>query len=178
MHSNKPRRGNMAKITPQKASSVEILKELLSRSKAVAVVDYKGLKVSQVTELRRLIRQTGGQLLVAKNTLFLIAANQPELKLEGTSAFVFSLLDEVSSIKAIADFAKKHGLPSFKSGLLSDKVLSAEEISQLAAIPGRDVLIAKTVGTLNSPIFRLVYSLNWNIGKLVRTLDAIRQSKS
>jgi large subunit ribosomal protein L10 len=165
-------------VNTAKVSLVSEISDLISKSKSVAVVDYKGLKVSQVTELRRQIKKAGGQFLVAKNTLFKIAAHQPDLKLEGTSAFIFSLTDEITPVKAIADYAKKNTIPVFKMGFLQDRVLTAAEITQLATLPDKNTLVAKTLGTLNSPLYRLVVGLNWNISKLVRTLDAVRASKT
>jgi large subunit ribosomal protein L10 len=166
------------KLNPQKVSLVSELKDLLSKSKSVAVVDYKGLKVSQATELRKTIKKAGGQLVVTKNTLFCLATGDSNLKLEGPSAFVFSIADEIGAIKAIAEFAKKNNLPTFKMGYLNATQLSASQISNLASLPSKDVLVGKTVSALKSPLFGLAYNLNWNISKLVRTLDAVRASKS
>lgn len=168
----------MAQITPQKSSLVSDLQALLKNSKSVAVVDYKGLKVSQATELRRLIKKAGGSIVVTKNTLFKIAANQRDLKLDGPSAFVFSNTDEISALKAVADFAKKNNLPTFKMGILNGKNLTAAEVTNLASLPDKFTLIIKTVTSLKSPLFNLVYNLNWNISQLVRTLDAVRASKA
>lgn len=166
------------KLNPAKVSLVSELKELLADSKSVAIVDYKGLKVSQATELRRAIKKAGGQLIVTKNTLFSIASGHKDLDLSGPSAFVFSMTDEVSAIKAVADFAKKNNLPTFKFGLLGDKLLNLDEVTTLATLPPKEVLIARTVSSLKSPLFRLAYSLNWNVSQLVRTLDAVRVKKS
>lgn len=168
----------MAQITTKKTSLVTELQDLLKQSKSVAVVDYKGLKVSQATELRKLVRKAGGSLIVTKNTLFKIAAGQTDLKLEGPSAFIFSNSDEISAIKVVADFAKKNSLPTFKMGILEGKNLTAAEVASLASLPDKLTLIAKTVGTLKAPIFRLAYNLNWPISQLVRTLDAVRASKA
>jgi large subunit ribosomal protein L10 len=165
------------KINPKKTSILSNISDLLSKSKSVAIVDYKGLKVSQATDLRRQVRKSGGELLVTKNTLFKIAAKLPDYKLEGTSAFVFSQTDEVSSIKTVADFAKKNQLPTFKGGLLGDRLLTAAEVTQLSVLPDKATLIAKTLGGLKSPLFGLANALNWNISKLVRTLDAVRSKK-
>lgn len=165
------------KINPAKTSILSLISDLYKEAKSVAVVDYKGLKVSQATQLRQAIRQAGGHFIVAKNTLFKIASGHPDLDLTGTSGFVFSTSDEVSALKVVADFAKKNGLPTFKSGFLSDKVLNASEITQLASLPDRTTLISKTVTSLNSPLFQLAYNLNWHISKLVRTLGAISLSK-
>lgn len=171
------------KVNPQKSSTVSHLKDLLSQSKSVAVVDYSGLKVPQATQLRQDIKNAGGIYLVAKNTLFKIALSQTPSRpsdtpnLEGLSGFVFSLANEVSALKAAAAFSKKNSVLSFKSGLLGDRQLSADEVTQLASLPDRPTLLAKTATSLNSPLFHLAYNLNWNISKLVRTLDAVKQSK-
>jgi len=164
-------------VNSQKASVVLQLKELIANSKAVAVVDYQGLKVSQVTELRRAIKKAGGQYLVAKNTLFKLAAGLTGLKLEGISGFVFSQSDEVSAIKAVADFAKKTSLPTFKLGLMGSQLLSQSEVIELASLPDRPTLISKLLGSISSPLAKLVYNLNWPVSKLVRTLDAVATSR-
>jgi len=166
------------KLNPQKVSLVSDLKQLVSDSKSIAVVDYKGLKVSQATELRKAVKKAGGQMIVTKNTLFSLAYGNPDLKIDGPSAFIFSQSDEISAIKAVSDFAQKNSLPTFKIGFLNNQTLSAEQISALATLPGKDTLITKTVSSLKSPLFRLAYSLNWNITKLVRTLDAVRAAKA
>jgi len=167
---------HIPQITQAKQSSVSNIKQLLQSSKSVAVVDYTGLKVSQATALRQAIRKTGGQVLVTKNTLFQIAFGKP-LNLSGLNAFIFSQTDEITTIKALVDFSKKNSVLTLKSGILGDRVLTAAEISQLASTPDKSTLAAKLVGSLNSPLFRLVYSLNWNTAKLVRILEAVRQKK-
>jgi ribosomal protein L10 len=91
---------------------------------------------------------------------------KPELPLSGLSAFVFGLTDEISTLKAILDFSKKHNLLSFKLGFMGDKQLSAEETSALAATPSRETSISK-----------LLYLLNFNTSKLAATLDAIAKKE-
>jgi large subunit ribosomal protein L10 len=166
------------KINPRKASTLENLKDLVSRAKSIAVVDYKGLKVNQATELRQVVRKAGGELIVTKNTLFSIASGNKDLTLEGPSAFVFSLTDEVSAVKAVSEFARKNSLPTFKLGFLDNRLLNMSEISALAALPSKEVLLSQLLGSLKSPLYRLASGLNWNISKLVRTLDAVMASKS
>lgn len=166
------------KLNPQKVSQISDLKSLISDSKSIAVVDYKGLKVSQATELRKTIRKAGGHMVVTKNTLFSLAMENPDLKIEGPSAFIFSTLDETSAIKAVSDFAKKNSLPTFKIGFLGHQALTTSQITELANLPSKEVLIGKTVSALKSPLFSLAYNLNWNISKLVRTLGAISKSKT
>lgn len=154
------------KINSKKSSRVEELKKLLDNSKSVAVVDYKGLKVSQATELRRLVKKAGGEVKIDKNTLFKIASGNQDLKLEGLSAFIFSNTDEISALKAAADYSKKNTILSFKLGLLNNKILSAAEILALANTPSKETSIAK-----------ILYLLNFNISKLVRTLDALAKKE-
>ena len=141
-------------MNQRKIASVEELKQLLKQAKSVAVVDYTGMTVAQATELRKAIKAAGGQMKVAKNTLFKIAAGKPDLPLTGLSAFIFSLQDEISALKPIK-------FP-FKLGLAGDRVLTAAEITQLANTPARETSIGK-----------LLFLLNYNTSRLVRTLDAI-----
>ena len=165
------------KINPHKAAVVSSLREHFAQSKSVAVFDYRGLKVNQANELRRSIKSAGGSYVVAKNTLFKIASGVADLDIQGISGFVFSKSDEVSAIKAVANFAKKNAGPTLKMGLMGDRVLSLAEITELASLPDRATQATKLVMALNSPLFKLAYHLNWTIGKLVRTLDAVAKSK-
>ncbi|KKU56213.1 50S ribosomal protein L10 [Candidatus Amesbacteria bacterium RIFCSPLOWO2_02_FULL_48_11] len=168
------------KIHPAKAAVVSTLSDLLKLAKSVAIVDYRGLKVSQATQLRQAIKSAGGRYVVAKNTLFKIAAlatNRELPTLDGISGFVFSLNDEVAALKAVADFAKKNSIPTFKSGFLGDRVLSLTEVTSLAYLPDRTTNYQLLTANLNSPISRLVSVLGQNISKLVNTLNAIKSSK-
>lgn len=158
---------------PGKASRVEELKRLISHSKSLAVVDYTGMSVAHSTKLRQDLKKTGGEMKIEKNTLFKIALGQPDLILKGLSAFIFSTSDEVSAIKATAEFSKKAGVLKFKLGFLGDRLLTAEEVESLAKIPSKTVLIQSLLSTLYSPLSNLVYNLNWSISQLVRTLDAV-----
>ena len=158
------------KISPRKSSSVSELSDLLSQAKSVAVVDYTGMTVSQATQLRRDVKKAGGEMKIAKNTLFRIALKQSSGdqlsvdsdQLSGLSAFIFSTVDEVAAIKAVADFGKKANLMAFKMGMLGDRVLTAAEVTNLANVPSKETLLT-----------RLAYSCNWGISQLVRTLDAV-----
>ncbi len=164
------------------------LTEKLSQAKAVILSDYSGLSVVDQTELRQKVTESGGKFIVAKNSLFKLAlkelkieiSNELDTALQGPTAFLFALEDEVSPIKALVSFAKQKELPKTKIGLMlepSDRVLSLEEIEELALLPSRNELIAKLVGTLNSPTYRLVNALSGNLRKLVVVLKEIEKSK-
>ena len=154
------------KISPRKSSAVSELSELLKNAKSVAVVDYKGMSVAAATEVRKAVRKVGGDVKVAKNTLFKIALGNKELDLQGLSAFIFSNSDEISALKAVADFAKKNSILEFKMGVLGEKVLTAAETSALANTPARETSVAK-----------IMYVLNFHTSKLARVLDAIAKKE-
>ena len=148
-------------IKPQKTTRVASLRELIKKSKSVAVVDYTHMTVPQATELRKQVQAAGGEVKVEKNTLFKIASGLP-LELHGLSAFVFSNNDEISALKIVSDFIKKNNVLSFKSAVLGDKILTSEEAILLSQTPSKEASIGK-----------LLYLLNFNMSKLVRTLKEV-----
>lgn len=148
------------KINPRKTASVEEIKALLKDAKNVAVVDYTGMTVSQATDLRKTIKASGGQMKVTKNTLFKIASGRTDLPLVGLSAFIFSLTDEIATLKAIV------GKLPFKLGLAGDRVLTAAEVATLAATPSKETSVAK-----------LMFLLQYHTSKFVRTLDSIAKKE-
>lgn len=173
----------MSQARIAKSEVIEKLKDKLAKAKLAAVVDYRGLTVAQISDLRRKLKDLGGELLVAKNTLILLALGEKEAAkglteaLNGPTAVVFSP-DELSVPKALVTFAKSTGLPAIKAAVMNDRVLSAEEVKALAAIPGREVLNGKLVNLLASQPQRLVQVLNGNLIKLAYVLDGIRKAKS
>ncbi len=148
-------------INPQKASRVAALAALVSKAKSIAVVDYTKMTPPQATELRKSVKATGGEIKVEKNTLFKIALNK-DVDLKGLSAFVFSNSDEISALKVVSDFIKKNNVLSFKMGFMGDRVLEWNDIVLLAQTPSKDVSLRK-----------LLYLLNYNTSRLVRTLEVI-----
>lgn len=161
----------MKNPNPSKVSRVDELKRALQDSKSVAVVDYTGLNVSQATALRKQVREAGGEIKIEKNTLFKIAAAAMNYdltnQLTGLSAFVFAKTDEIAPLKVVADFIKKNAILAFKAGLYNDRILSAAEIETLAKTPSRETSIGK-----------LLFLLNYNTSKLVRTLQEIKTQMS
>lgn len=153
-------------INANKSSRVGALTELVKKAKSIAVVDYTHMTVPQAVELRKSVRAIGGEIKVEKNTLFNIALNNQgsmiKDQLKGLSAFVFSYTDEISAPKVVADFIKKNSILGFKMGVVGDKILTAQEIGQLALTPSKETSIGK-----------LLYLFNYNMSKFVRTLDAI-----
>ena len=168
----------------EKIFEVENLTAKVKDAKAVAVVDYRGLNVSQITQLRDRIRELGGELQVVKNNLFYQALGKNDYKIEktnldGPSLALFANNDEISPLKALANFGKTlGGLLPFKIGFIAGKVYFTEELNKIATIPAKIDLQAKLVGLLALQPTRLAYSLNFNLQKLVIALNQVKNKKN
>lgn len=159
--------------TQKKIDTVSRLAEKISRAKALVFVDYRGLKHKQIEELRKSLKKIEAEFTVAKNRLMMRALGK-DLQLTDTTATLFAYGDEVSPIKELLKYFKTAGVGKLKAGLLGDSVLRDEDVVKLAALPSRDVLLARLAGQLNAPIQGLHYALNWNIRKLVYALNAVK----
>jgi len=138
--------------------------EKLKTAQAGVLVDYCGLTVEEDTDLRNKLRAAGVEYKVVKNTLTRFAAKEVgfdelDAVLNGPTSLAVSYDDPVAPAKVIADFAKDNEKLEIKSGFLDGKVISLDEINQLAKTPSKDVLIAKIMGSLNSPISALARTL-------------------
>lgn len=174
-------------VTSAKQTVVAQLKEQLESAKGVVLTSYKGLTVAQDTELRRELREAGVSYHVVKNTMLRIAAKEAGIEgieehLEGTTAFAFSTEDAVAPAKVICGFIKKNKLEdaevlTVKVGMVEGKVIGVDEVKALAALPSREELIAKLLGSMNAPISNTVNVLQGVIRNAVYVLDAIRSQK-
>lgn len=153
-----------AKVLESKKQIVADMIEKLKTAQAGVLVDYCGLTVEEDTDLRNKLRAAGVEYKVVKNTLTRFAAKEVgfdelDAVLNGPTSLAVSYDDPVAPAKVIADFAKDNEKLEIKSGFLDGKVISLEEINQLAKTPSKDVLIAKIMGSLNSPISALTRTL-------------------
>ena len=171
-------------ITAAKQAIVAELKEKLTGAKGAVLVNYRGLTVAQDTKLRRQLREAGVDYRVVKNTMTRIAAQEAGLEgldayLEGPTAMAISTTDPVAPAKIITDFVKEHKLQvlEVKAGLVEGNVIDEKGVKALASLPSREVLIAKMLGSMQSPITGLVNVLQGSIRNLVYALDAVRQQK-
>lgn len=174
-------------ISAVKKEVVSSLQEEVTTAKGVVLTTYKGLTVAQDTELRRSLREAGVSYHVVKNTMLRIAAQQAGIEgvaehLKGTTAMAFSTEDAVAPAKVISEFIKKNkldenGVLEIKAGLLDGQVISLDEVKALAALPSREVLIAKILGSMQAPISNTVNVLHGVLRKTVYVLEAIRQQK-
>ena len=162
--------------------ALAILKDKLANAKSVIFADYHGLSVSDQQELREKIKETAGELTISKNTLLHLAlkekiGNKLDDVLTGPTAVIIATQDEIGPIKAVVEFAQIHALPKVKAGILEDRILSIEEIENLAKLPGRIELQVKLVSTLNAPITGFTNVLGGNLRKLIYALNAIKNGK-
>lgn len=152
------------KVLETKKAQVAELVEVLNGATTGVLVDYRGLTVEEDTKLRNDLRNAGVKYFVVKNTLLRLAANQTGLEdldsiLHGPTALAVSE-DAVAPAKVLAEFAKDNETLEIKSGFMDGKVLSLDEIKTLAKTPNMETLIAKMMGSLNSPISGLARLLS------------------
>lgn len=140
-----------AKIIEQKAAVVSEIKEKFENAKSVVLFDYRGLSVSEVTDLRRKLRESGADYKVYKNTLTKRALDELKIDmneyLAGPSAVSFGT-DELSIVKVLSDFAKDHNALELKAGIVEGKVATSEDLKRYAAIPSRDMLLTQLAAGL------------------------------
>lgn len=171
----------MPNIEAKKVLVQEIAGKLNSAQGAV-VVDYKGLNVEEVTELRKLCREAGVEYKVYKNSMMRFAVKEAGLEglldiLVGPTGIAFCDSDPVAPAKIFSEFAKKHKALEIKGGTVEGKVLDAAGVDALASLPSREQLVATVLGGLNAPITGFVNVLNANIKGLVVALNAIAEKQ-
>lgn len=147
----------MSSVIENKKLVVEEIASKLRESKSTVVVDYRGLNVSEVTELRKQLREAGIDYKVYKNTLARRATAEVELTeldefLLGPTAIAFSNEDVVAPAKIINDFAKKHNALEIKAGVIEGKIATVEEVKALAELPSREGLLSMLLSVLQAPI--------------------------
>jgi large subunit ribosomal protein L10 len=150
----------MSAIIEQKKQIVVEIADKFKASQTAVVVDYRGLTVAEVTELRKQLRDAGIEFKVYKNSLTRRAAEAAEIaglneSLTGPNAIAFSTEDVVAPAKILNDFAKKHEALEIKAGVIEGNVATAEEIKALAELPSREGLLSMLLSVLQAPIRNL-----------------------
>jgi large subunit ribosomal protein L10 len=164
-------------VAPEKEKVVDDLRQRFRGTNFTVMSDFRGLRVGDMSDLRRRVREAEADLHIAKNNMLRIAAESEGIEdlrdlLMGPTAVAYARGDEVALAKALIDYSA--GAPELviKGGLLDKKYLEADQIKQLAALPPREVLVAQVVGGIQSPIYGLVGVLSATIGSFVRVLNA------
>ena len=168
----------------QKAAAVAEIADQIKESQAVFAVDYRGITVAQVAELRGKLRDSDATFRVVKNTLTERAADAADAEalksvLEGPTALTFVRGDAAGAAKAIADFQKATGgdLLPFKGGLMEGEAVDAAQITAISKLPSREVLYQQLVGLVASPITGLARTLNQLVGGLAVALGGVLEKK-
>ncbi len=165
-----------------KEAEVAEIQEKLQKSQSVMFLDYRGLTVSEVTELRNKMRAAGVEYKVIKNTMMRRAAKEAGVEgldeiLEGPTAVAFGYEDPVAPAKILVDFIENAKKTQLKGGVLAGRAMSQAEIKDLASLPSKEQLLAKLMGSLNAPVTGLVMALSGIPRKLVYALNAIKEKK-
>ena len=164
-------------MRPEKTSIVSELSEALKRSPFVLVTDYRGMKVSDFSELRNRLAPAGAEVHVVKNSflkLAMVDSGFPEVgdQFAGQTAVVTGQVDVAPVAKIFKTFAKEFKLAALRIGFVDRAVLSTAELETLAELPTREILQAQLLGLLLSPATRLVRLFNEPAAALARLLNA------
>ena len=163
---------------PDKATAVAELTEKFKGSGAAVLTEYRGLTVAQLKALRTALRGNADYAVV-KNTLTAIAAKDAGLEefadaLKGPSAIAFVTGDPVATAKSLRDFAKANPALVVKGGVLDGRPLTAADVTKLADLESREVLLAKAAGAMKAKLYQAAYLFTAPASQAVRTVEALR----
>lgn len=166
----------------EKNSAVEELRTSLAEAKNAFVLGFTGIKVPDVTELRRQIRDSKSSYVVVKNTLALRAIKGGVLEplgdhFTGPTAVAYNRDAPVSLAKILTAFAKTNAAISFKGAVVEGRAIPAAQIQAIAELPTREQLVARLLFMLQSPVRRLVTVMNGPVRNLASVLSQIREQK-
>ncbi len=154
------------KIIEMKAAQVQEIQDKIQRASSVVVFDYRGLTVDEVTQLRNNMRKAGVEYIVLKNHIVGRACDAAGIDasihdmLHGPSAFAFGYEDAVTPAKLLKEFVKKAKKCEIKGGIVEGAVTNAKDLDAIADLPSREVLIARLLGSMMSPISGLAIVLD------------------
>ena len=162
----------MSKNIEVKKGVVADIKQKFEKAQSAVLVDYRGLNVAEVTDLRNQLRKAGVEYAVLKNTMINLAVKDMGLDdmkahLEGPTAVAFGYEDAVAPAKILSEFVKKNKKMAIKCGVCDGTYIDEAGVQALANTPSREVLIAKIMGSMMSSVSKFVYAL-----------EAIRKQKA
>ncbi|WP_462421744.1 50S ribosomal protein L10 [Salinicoccus sp. Marseille-QA3877] len=154
----------MSNVMESKQQLVDDIAAQMKESVSTIVVNYRGLTVSQMTELRKSLREAGVEFKVYKNTMTRRAAEKAELTelnefLTGPNAIAFSNEDVIAPAKVLYNFAKEHEALEIKAGVLEGKFTPAEDVNAIASLPSKDGLVSMLLSVLQAPVRNFAYAV-------------------
>jgi large subunit ribosomal protein L10 len=166
-----------------KEQGIKAINEKFAKSKGTFIIDFKGMKVEQVTTLRKKLHAAESEMKVVRNTLarralkdYPAAEKALSGSLRGTNALIFSYGEVTSTAKALATFAKDVEIMQIKTGVMGDEALNDAKIKMLATLPGKNEVRAMFLGVLNAPGSKLARCLNEYAKKLGGGAEAAPQA--
>jgi large subunit ribosomal protein L10 len=172
----------MGRTKENKAEVVEYLKGLLQEAQLALIIDYQGLSVAEITELRNRLRPTGTACKVTKNTLMRLAVAGNEdwepmnQFLKGSSAFLLVRDDVGSAVRAYQSFRKDTKKTEFRGGVMQGQALTEDQVKAIADLPSKEVLIAQVAGALNAVATKLAVGINEVPSSLARSINEVPAS--
>ncbi len=167
---------------PKKIEQVQKLAEMISKAKSVVFVDYTGLTVKTQQALKKALKESGGEMLVAKNTLIQLAMDQAQIakglpqgeSLQGQTALIFADADPVAPIQVLGKFAGEFSLPKMKIAIVEGIFQDHDNLVKISNLPSKSTLLGQALGSISSPLYGLVGTLQGNLQKLIFILEQVK----
>lgn len=165
-------------VLQQKQAVISEIKENIENAKSLVLVDYRGLNVSELTELRKRFREENVLYKVYKNTMMDFAFKELGYEdilesLEGPNAVAFSMEDPIAAARVSYEFAKEHENLEIKVGYLEGEFMDSAKVQKIASIPSKEVLLAKLLGSLKAPVSNFVYMADALAKKRAEETEAV-----
>ena len=169
-------------VQAYKEDAVKVIKDRLENAKSIVLIDYKGINIEEVDELRNRLRNADVDYFISKNTFIKLALNELGIKefdehLSGPTAVAISKVDEVAAARELAKFKKDimedKDFPKFKIGLVGKDIMDISQLEQLAGLPSKEVLLSMVLQGFNAPINGFVVALSGILRKFVYAIDTI-----
>jgi large subunit ribosomal protein L10 len=167
----------------KKTTQLGELKQRFEKSKGIVLTEYKGMTVAQMAELRKQLKEVGGEYKVCKNTLVSLAAKDTPFELAksyliGPTGVAFGYEDPIAVAKKVLEFSIKNDKFAIKSGIIDGTLFDAAQIKEVAKLPARPVLLGMLAGVMQAPAQKFAAALNATVAQLGYALEAVKNKKT